>query len=131
MIRRPPRSTRTDTLFPYTTLFRSIRQILRAARRLAQKRNRIERARSRYDNREWVVARRAPTKHLIEIGGLVAKARLVELADDDRALLYGTFLDLAATIHSDARNPPKLTTKGSRPGRREERDAGKEWGRSL
>src|SRR3546814_6745989 len=24
MIRRPPRSTRTDTLFPYTTLFRSI-----------------------------------------------------------------------------------------------------------
>src|SRR3546814_1191164 len=25
MIRRPPRSTRTDTLFPYTTLFRSCR----------------------------------------------------------------------------------------------------------
>src|SRR3546814_19074487 len=25
MIRRPPRSTRTDTLFPYTTLFRSTR----------------------------------------------------------------------------------------------------------
>src|SRR3546814_3360804 len=25
MIRRPPRSTRTDTLFPYTTLFRSIK----------------------------------------------------------------------------------------------------------
>src|SRR3546814_2336285 len=32
MIRRPPRSTRTDTLFPYTTLFRSR---LRAARRPA------------------------------------------------------------------------------------------------
>src|SRR3546814_12512560 len=27
MIRRPPRSTRTDTLFPYTTLFRSARFI--------------------------------------------------------------------------------------------------------
>src|SRR3546814_18689477 len=27
MIRRPPRSTRTDTLFPYTTLFRSHRPI--------------------------------------------------------------------------------------------------------
>src|SRR3546814_11515301 len=27
MIRRPPRSTRTDTLFPYTTLFRSCRQV--------------------------------------------------------------------------------------------------------
>src|SRR3546814_11714727 len=28
MIRRPPRSTRTDTLFPYTTLFRSLRHLL-------------------------------------------------------------------------------------------------------
>src|SRR3546814_2041383 len=28
MIRRPPRSTRTDTLFPYTTLFRSIARAL-------------------------------------------------------------------------------------------------------
>src|SRR3546814_5610175 len=35
MIRRPPRSTRTDTLFPYTTLFRSVRagQGRRACRR--------------------------------------------------------------------------------------------------
>src|SRR3546814_7286799 len=31
MIRRPPRSTRTDTLFPYTTLFRSL-PIERASR---------------------------------------------------------------------------------------------------
>src|SRR3546814_10138477 len=29
MVRRPPRSTRTDTLFPYTTLFRSV--VVRAA----------------------------------------------------------------------------------------------------
>src|SRR3546814_20951198 len=28
MIRRPPRSTRTDTLFPYTTLFRSTHHLL-------------------------------------------------------------------------------------------------------
>src|SRR3546814_10515810 len=28
MIRRPPRSTRTDTLFPYTTLFRALDEIL-------------------------------------------------------------------------------------------------------
>src|SRR3546814_10603158 len=28
MIRRPPRSTRTDTLFPYTTLFRSVGLVL-------------------------------------------------------------------------------------------------------
>src|SRR3546814_15481744 len=31
MIRRPPRSTRTDTLFPYTTLFRSCRECRSAA----------------------------------------------------------------------------------------------------
>src|SRR3546814_13242353 len=31
MIRRPPRSTRTDTLFPYTTLFRSRYDVLRQA----------------------------------------------------------------------------------------------------
>src|SRR3546814_14335672 len=30
MIRRPPRSTRTDTLFPYTTLFRSHAPVCRA-----------------------------------------------------------------------------------------------------
>src|SRR3546814_10610218 len=35
MIRRPPRSTRTDTLFPYTTLFRS-----RRPRRVALKKER-------------------------------------------------------------------------------------------
>src|SRR3546814_10849061 len=29
MIRRPPRSTRTDTLFPYTTLFRSVEGLWR------------------------------------------------------------------------------------------------------
>src|SRR3546814_2025162 len=28
MIRRPPRSTRTDTLFPYTTLFRSVHHVM-------------------------------------------------------------------------------------------------------
>src|SRR3546814_7604386 len=33
MIRRPPRSTRTDTLFPYTTLFRSDRIRIQKTRR--------------------------------------------------------------------------------------------------
>src|SRR3546814_5772638 len=38
MIRRPPRSTRTDTLFPYTTLFRSERQAVVAPHPLALRR---------------------------------------------------------------------------------------------
>src|SRR3546814_2130040 len=36
MIRRPPRSTRTDTLFPYTTLFRSVEDDPRGAGRRLQ-----------------------------------------------------------------------------------------------
>src|SRR3546814_7325437 len=39
MIRRPPRSTRTDTLFPYTTLFRSGRDV--GHRRIAPRGRRI------------------------------------------------------------------------------------------
>src|SRR3546814_15069082 len=47
MLRLPPRSTRTDTLFPYTTLFRSLRAVILGdrpapfaalARRIAQPR---------------------------------------------------------------------------------------------
>src|SRR3546814_11251022 len=34
MVRRPPRSTRTDTLFPYTTLFRSVGRMKEVAGRL-------------------------------------------------------------------------------------------------
>src|SRR3546814_5047188 len=45
MIRRPPRSTRTDTLFPYPPLFRSARQD--HARRAAARLSRIRRARRR------------------------------------------------------------------------------------
>src|SRR3546814_15391722 len=37
MIRRPPRSTRTDTLFPYTTLFRSNKVSDKVGRELRQK----------------------------------------------------------------------------------------------
>src|SRR3546814_8117331 len=36
MIRRPPRSTRTDTLFPYTTLFRSVLDAAQVVPELAE-----------------------------------------------------------------------------------------------
>src|SRR3546814_7934460 len=36
MIRRPPRSTRTDTLFPYTTLFRSTQNLIERGTLLLQ-----------------------------------------------------------------------------------------------
>lgn len=45
--------------------------------------------------------RRERTRHLIELGGLVQKAGLVELTDDDRATLYGALLDLAGRVRGD------------------------------
>lgn len=45
--------------------------------------------------------RRERTRHLIELGGLVAKARLAELTDDDRAMLLGALLDAAARLRGD------------------------------
>ncbi|HKU08915.1 MAG TPA: conjugal transfer protein TraD [Bradyrhizobium sp.] len=54
------------------------------------------------------MARRERTKHLIELGGLVQKAGLVALADDDRALLYGAFLDLALRLQGDDGAQSKL-----------------------
>src|SRR3546814_17614184 len=39
--RRPPRSTRTDTLFPYTTLFRSVQDVQRDARVFHPERQRL------------------------------------------------------------------------------------------
>lgn len=45
--------------------------------------------------------RRTRTRHLIELGGLVQKAGLVELADDDRATLYGALLDIAGRARGD------------------------------
>jgi len=54
------------------------------------------------------VARRARTKHLIELGGLVQKAGLVTITADDRAMLYGAFLDLAARMQGADGEQAKL-----------------------
>jgi hypothetical protein len=49
------------------------------------------------------VKRRERTRQLIELGGLVVKADLVELTDDDRATLYGAFLATALALRSEQR----------------------------
>jgi hypothetical protein len=59
--------------------------------------------RMRNDSREWVVKRRERTRHLIELGGLVEKSGLVQLSNDDRAVLYGAFLDLADALQGETR----------------------------
>lgn len=47
--------------------------------------------------------RRERTRHLIELGGLVQKAKLVELTDDDRQVLLGAFCAIAAKLRGDER----------------------------
>lgn len=48
--------------------------------------------------------RRERTRHLIELGGLLVKARLVDLTDDDRAAIYGALLDIACRLRGDERD---------------------------
>ena len=47
--------------------------------------------------------RRERTRHLIELGGLVVKSGLVELANDDRTVLYGAFLELVLQLQHETR----------------------------
>lgn len=66
-------------------------------------RHRAEAARARTDTREWAVKRRERTRHLIELGGLVVKSKLVELAGDDRAVIYGALLGAAYRLGEEDR----------------------------
>jgi hypothetical protein len=63
----------------------------------------LELRRARHDTRDWIVKRRERTRQLIELGGLVAKAGIVELADDDRAAILGALLEVAATLRGGQR----------------------------
>lgn len=47
--------------------------------------------------------RRERTRQLIELGGLVAKAGLIELTEDDRAVIFGLLVEGAATLQSERR----------------------------
>ena len=51
--------------------------------------------------RTWQVERRKRTRHLIELGGLVVKAGIVELTGDDRATIFGALLWMADKLQSD------------------------------
>ncbi|MFH1796377.1 MAG: conjugal transfer protein TraD [Pseudomonadota bacterium] len=51
--------------------------------------------------RTWQVDRRKRTRQLIELGGLVVKAGIVELTGDDRATIYGALIWIAEKLRSD------------------------------
>src|SRR3546814_17336826 len=116
MIRRPPRSTRTDTLFPYTTLFRSVRRAVPLRRPLARGGRREARTRGgdfRRPQPEIVRRRRqrrpraAGARH---VGAHRRRAR--RLAAAAAALLRGR------TQLRSARNPRLLRHAARRSGAR-------------
>src|SRR3546814_9043444 len=89
MIRRPPRSTRTDTLFPYTTLFRSEeivdalrpRQPVRLAARLVEREEGLEQVHVRVlatRQRQRLTARDLPLAVAVEGAGARLPHRDVE-----------------------------------------------------
>jgi hypothetical protein len=51
--------------------------------------------------RTWQVARRKRTRNLIELGGLVVKAGIVDLIGDDRAMIYGALLWMANKLRNE------------------------------
>jgi hypothetical protein len=51
--------------------------------------------------RTWQVERRKRTRHLIELGGLLVKAGVVDLTGDDRAIILGALLWMADKLKSN------------------------------
>jgi hypothetical protein len=51
--------------------------------------------------RTWQVERRKRTRHLIELGGLIVKAGVVDLTGDDRAMIYGAMIWMAEKLKSE------------------------------
>ena len=66
--------------------------------------------------RTWQVERRKRTRHLIELGGLVVKAGIVDLTADDRATILGALLWMADKLQSDQGQRARAlwTEKGKR-----------------
>jgi len=50
------------------------------------------------------VKRRARTRRLIELGGLIVKARLDAMVEDDRAAIYGALLGLVQQADPERRD---------------------------
>src|SRR3546814_17094798 len=84
MIRRPPRSTRTDTLFPYTTLFRSIRRrvatlLVSYAVGVKEDEGRLEEALTLFDDAiAYADGAIHPPAHFIQSHAWLGKCRCLE-----------------------------------------------------
>src|SRR3546814_10365178 len=96
MIRRPPRSTRTDTLFPYTTLFRRLRRFQRGARLQVRGSVAVHEVRQR----DGVLHGKLPIQH--------GDHRLCRVAADAAAARGATGHDKAAVAVRSEEHPSEL-----------------------
>src|SRR3546814_6371133 len=90
MIRRPPRSTRTDTLFPYTTLFRACNATAKTANR-GTNRNKPKNSKAT-----------AISTYRIQAGSCVADGVMVRLIEGVRARTLVWLMDGLTNVRSDA-----------------------------
>src|SRR3546814_13074748 len=94
MIRRPPRSTRTDTLFPYTTLFRSHHLVAVDVGVVVGN-----------GHRYWVVVDLAGDEvadhEVVALEDLVSRGRLVDLAGDRHVVLDVERVWVEAAVPAD------------------------------
>src|SRR3546814_17261022 len=119
MIRRPPRSTRTDTLFPYTTLFRSLQTFAFhvAVRRLGE--HFLDVLLTPLANLGRLRGADRPSLAVFRRDSLDRFVRFVEAVDDDR-----TVLGSCRRGSRDARRHGSQQPDGGDP-RSEERRGGK------
>jgi hypothetical protein len=73
-------------------------------------------SRARHDHRAWQVKRRDRTRQLIELGGLIAKSGLIELTEDNRAVIFGILVEAAVKLRGQDKE--RLLTVWRRRGKR-------------
>ncbi len=89
-------------------------------------RYRLQARLARADTWDWVVKRRERTRRLIELGGLIVKARLDVLVEDDRAAIYGALLGLVQQAEDERRE--EVIALWRRKGKRAFKAEATEWG---
>src|SRR3546814_12471271 len=109
MIRQPPRSTRTDTLFPYTTLFRS-RLRLRSDAIAMSADGLVDLARNRFGNLTVDMRLLSPGSMAKNLSGRDVRARLV--LDGDFATPFIAYDINAARLAFDGTGVEGLRASG-------------------
>src|SRR3546814_1640387 len=111
--RRGARGARPSFKDAVARLADALAATVKAQGKLAQARNRLEAAARRTDTRGWVVARRGRTRHLIELGGLVQKAGLVELRSEEHTSELQSLMRNSYAVFCSKKTYPNLQDKSS------------------